>query len=78
MFPGGKLPEGLLEIRQKHGHKIFRQHLTEKVNSLGVTKQQLEDGFAYKNGFLIEKMDQVIKVLFPNHDIIMITGTSRN
>ena len=44
---------------------------------LGVTKKQLEDGYAYKNGLLVGKMDQVIKILHQDHDIIMITGTRR-
>ena len=57
--------------------KIYLYSLAE-VNKLGLTKKQLEDGFAYKNGFLIDKMDQVIKILHQDHDIIMITGTSRN
>ena len=30
------------------------------------------------NIFYFKKMDQVIKVLHGDHDIIMITGTSRN
>ena len=70
----GKLPEKLWEIRAKHGHSTFRKELINEVNKLGVTKKQLEDGYAYKNGFLVEKMDQVIKVLHEDHDIIMITG----
>jgi len=78
LFPEGELPKELWKIRQEFGHSAFRQQLISEVNKLGVTKKQLEDGFAYKNGFLIDHMDQVIKVLHQDHDIIMITGTSRN
>merc|ERR1712008_661536 len=40
-------------------------------------KKELEDCFAYKNGSIIDKMDEVIKVLYDDHDIVMITGNSR-
>ena len=49
-----------------------------KVNELGVSKKELEDGFAFKNGMIVDKMDEVLKFLHKDHDIIMITGTSRN
>ena len=78
LFPEGRVPENLQEIRQKEGGRIFTQHVSAEINKMGVTKKQLEDGFAYKNGHLVEKMDDVIKRLHPDHDIIMITGNHRN
>jgi len=78
LFPEGRVPENLQEIRQKEGGRIFTQHVSAEINKIGVTKKQLEDGFAYKNGHLVEKMDDVIKRLHPDHDIIMITGNQRN
>ena len=56
----GKLPEKLWEIRAKHGHSTFRKELIKEVNKLGVTKKQLEDGYAYKNGFLV-KVENILK-----------------
>ena len=56
----GKLPEKLWEIRAKHGHSTFRKELINEVNKLGVTKKQLEDGYAYKNGFLV-KVENILK-----------------
>ena len=56
----GKLPEKLWEIRAKHGHSTFRKELIKEVNKLGVTKKQLEDGYAYKNGFLV-KVKKILK-----------------
>ena len=56
----GKLPEKLWEIRAKHGHSTFRKELINEVNKLGVTKKQLEDGYAYKNGFLV-KVKKILK-----------------
>ena len=55
----GKLPEKLWEIRAKHGHSTFRKELINEVNKLGVTKKQLEDGYAYKNGFLV-KVEKIL------------------
>ena len=78
LFPEGRLPGELHEIRQKEGCRILTQHLSARINKLGVTKEQLEDGFANKIGILVEKMDDVIKRLHPDHDIIMITGSYRN
>jgi len=78
LFPEGILPEEFQEIRQKEGSRIFIKQVSARINKIGATKKQLEDGFAYKNGLLIEKMDEVIKILQPDHDIIMITGTYRN
>jgi len=79
LFPGGKLPEELVEIRKKHGSKIFLQdYLTPLVNKMGLEKKELEYGFAYKNGSIIEKMDEVTKYLSKDHDIIMISGTFRS
>ena len=78
LFPEGILPEEFQEIRQKEGSRIFIKQVSARINKIGATKKQLEDGFAYNNGLLIEKMDEVIKILQPDHDIIMITGTYRN
>jgi len=77
LFPEGRLSEEMHEIRQKEGCRILTQHLSARINKLGVTKEQLEDGFANKIGILVEKMDDVIKKLHPDHDIIMITGNIR-
>ena len=77
LFPGGKLPEELIEIRKKQGSKTLFEILVPMVNKMGLTKKELEDCFAYKNGSIIDKMDEVIKVLYKDHDIVMITGNSR-
>ena len=77
LFPGGKLPEELIEIRKKHGSKALKKTLIPLVNKMGLTKKELEDCFAYKNGSIIDKMDEVLKVLYDDHDIVMITGNSR-
>ena len=78
LFPEGRVPKELRTIRHKEGSCIYFQQIVARINKLGVTKKQLEDGFAYKNGILVEKMDEVIKTLHPDHDIIMITGSYRN
>merc|ERR1712018_783610 len=78
LFPKGKVPEHLHVIRQKEGPRVFLEHVKDSINKVGVTKEQLEDGFANKIGFLVEKMDDVIKMLHPDHDIIIITGSYRN
>lgn len=77
LFPGGKLPEELIEIRKKQGSKALKKTLIPLVNKMGLTKKELEDCFAYKNGSIIDKMDEVLKVLYDDHDIVMITGNSR-
>ena len=77
LFPGGKLPEELIEIRKKQGSKTLFETLVPLVNKMGLTKKELEDCFAYKNGSIIDKMDEVLKVLYDDHDIVMITGNSR-
>jgi len=77
LFPEGRVPKELRTIRHKEGSCIYFQQIVARINKLGVTKKQLEDGFAYKNGILVEKMDEVIKTLHPDHDIIMITGNIR-
>merc|ERR1712018_1128478 len=78
LFPEGKVPEHLHEMRQKEGPRVFLEHVKDSINKVGVTKEQLEDGFPNKIGFLVEKMDDVIKMLHPDHDIIIITGSYRN
>ena len=78
LFPEERVPKELRTIRHKEGSCIYFQQIVARINKLGVTKKQLEDGFAYKNGILVEKMDEVIKTLHPDHDIIMITGSYRN
>merc|ERR1712172_119577 len=77
LFPGGKLPEELIEIKKKQGSKTLFKTLIPLVNKMGLTKKELEDCFAYKNGSIIDKMDEVLKVLYDDHDIVMITGNSR-
>jgi len=77
LFPEGRVPKELQKIRYKEGSRIFLDQIVASINKIGVTKKQLEDGFAYKNGILVEKMDEVIKTLHPDHDIIMITGNIR-
>ena len=77
LFPGGQLPEELKEIKKNQGAKSVFKTLVPMVNKMGLTKKELEYCFAYKNGFIVDKMDEVIKVLYEDHDIIMITGNSR-
>ena len=77
LFSGGKLPEELIEIKKKQGSKTLFKTLVPLVNKMGLTKKELEDCFAYKNGSIIDKMDEVLKVLYDDHDIVMITGNSR-
>ena len=77
LFPGGKLPEELTKIRKMQGNRILFDTLVPMVNEMGLKKKELEDCFAYQNGSIVEKMDEVIKTLYEDHDIIMVTGTSR-
>ena len=77
LFPGGKLPEELSKIRKSKGNRIFMETLVPMVNGMGLKKKELEDCFAYQNGSIVKKMDEVIKTLYEDHDIIMITGSSR-
>ena len=77
LFPGGKLPEELTKIRKMQGNRIFIDTLVPMVNEMGLKKKELEDCFAYQNGSIVEKMDEVIKTLYKDHDIIMVTGSSR-
>ena len=72
-----KLCDSIKEIKKNQGAKSVFKTLVPMVNKMGLTKKELEYCFAYKNGFIVDKMDEVIKVLYEDHDIIMITGNSR-
>ena len=77
-FPGGDFPEELHQIRKEKGWDCFVNAVYNKVNELGLTKEQLHDGFANNNGEILDGMDQVIKTLYQTgHDLIIVSDSHR-
>ena len=51
---------------------------TQKVGELGLTKEQLHDGFGNHNGDFVSGMDEVIRKLYEtDHDLIIISDSHR-
>jgi len=77
-FPGGEIPEDLHQIRKEQGWDKFVKAVYSKVSELGLTKENLHDGFANNNGTLVDGIDKVLKKLHEtDHDLILISDSLR-
>merc|ERR1712062_72500 len=77
-FPGGEIPEDLHQIRKEQGWDKFTKAVYTKVSELGLTKENLHDGFANNNGTLVDGIDKVLKKLHEtDHDLILISDSHR-
>ena len=74
LFPGQQIPEDLLKDKE---HLSFTERtviINDAFNELNVSREERVDVIE-NDGSVVEGMDQVLKKLHMNHDIIIITGS---
>ena len=77
IYDDGKLPDNFLELRKSVDG--FRQHVIDALNERKLTKSQvlsILDYISSEVDTLVQGMDQVLKKLHSDHDIIVISDSN--
>merc|ERR1711860_349560 len=77
LYSDGKLPDNFLELRKSVDG--FRQHVIDTLNERQLTKSQvlsILDYISSEVDTLVQGMDQVLKRLHSDHDIIVISDSN--
>jgi len=74
LFPGQQIPEEFFKLREHFSFSEWTDIVNEAFNKLNVSKEE-RVGVIENDGSVVPGMDQVLKKLHKNHDIIIITGT---
>ena len=75
LFPNQEFPPEVLKVKKELKWDQFSKFLIDKVNELDINKQKVIDVIA-NDGELVDGMDDLIKFLSKDHDIIVISGSN--
>jgi len=74
LFPGQQIPEELFKLREHFSFSEWTEIVNDAFNELNVSEEE-RVGVIENDGSVVQGMDQVLKKLHKNHDIIIITGS---
>ena len=74
LFPNHELPVEVSKLKEDKDWDNFYIALTSAVNELNVPKEDILEAMS-DSSVIVEGMDEVIKSLSKNHDIIIISGS---
>ena len=75
LFPEKKVPEELEKNRDQGWDKFSRAVLSHVNDLEGITAEMLRDGMSNYNGNLVDGIDEVIRYLSTDHDIIIVSDS---
>ena len=74
LFPGQQIPEEMFKLRENFSFSEWTVLVNDAFNELNVSKEE-RIKVIENDGSVVQGMDQVLKKLHKNHDIIIITGS---